>query len=495
MNDKATQKAAEGAAQVIEEGLLDSIITRTKSARGDDEKKRTRDLIGEFVDQAVEGTFSTKKHIVTAIEDRIAALDEAISGQLNAVMHAAEFQKLESTWRGLNYLVMQSETGTGLKIRAFNATKKELTKDFKSSPEFDQSTLFKKVYGEEYDQFGGAPYSALIGDYEFGRHPEDMYLLEEISHVAASAHAPFLSAASPEMFGWDSFTELSGPRDLAKLFETAEYTKWRSFRNSEDSRYVGLCLPHVLGRLPYGQANIPVESFNFEEDVSGKEHNKYLWMNAAYTLGTRLTEAAAKYGWCAAIRGVEGGGLVQGLPTHTFQTDEGEVALKCPTELAIGDRREKELADLGLIPLVHCKGTDYAAFFSTQSANKAKAYDTDAANSNARLSSQLQYIMAVSRFAHYLKSMMRDKIGSFTTRQETQDFLNRWIHNYVTEDDNASFATKAQYPLRDARVDVTEVPGKPGVYRAVAFMRPHFQLDELTISMRLVADLPPSAAA
>ena len=410
-------------------------------------------------------------------------------------MHATEFQKLESTWRGLNYLVMQSETGTGLKIRAFNATKKELTKDFKSSPEFDQSALFKKVYGEEYDQFGGAPYSALIGDFEFGRHPEDMYLLEEISHVAASAHAPFLSAASPEMFGWDSFTELSGPRDLAKLFETAEYTKWRSFRNSEDSRYVGLCLPHVLGRLPYGQANIPVESFNFEEDVSGKEHHKYLWMNAAYTLGTRITEAAAKYGWCAAIRGVEGGGLVQGLPTHTFQTDEGEVALKCPTELAIGDRREKELADLGLIPLVHCKGTDYAAFFSTQSANKAKAYDTDAANSNARLSSQLQYIMAVSRFAHYLKSMMRDKIGSFTTRQETQDFLNRWIHNYVTEDDNASFATKAQYPLRDARVDVTEVPGKPGVYRAVAFMRPHFQLDELTISMRLVADLPPSAAA
>ena len=493
MSDKVTQKAGETAAAAVEDNLLDSILTRTKVARTDDEKVRTKDLISEFVAQALDGTVSTGKHVISAIEERIRALDDTISKQLNSVMHAKEFQQLEGSWRGLNYLVMQSETGTGLKIRVLNATKKDLTKDFKGSPEFDQSTLFKKIYEEEYGTFGGAPFSAFVGDFEFGRHPEDMYLLEEISHVAAAAHAPFLSAASPEMFGWDSFTELSGPRDLAKLFETAEYTKWRSFRNSEDARYVGLCLPHVLGRLPYGQDNTPVEAFDFEEDVSGKEHNKYLWMNAAYTMGTRLTEAASKYGWCAAIRGVEGGGLVQGLPTHTFETDDGEIALKCPTEIAITDRREKELADLGLIPLVHCKGTDYAAFFSTQSANKAKQYDTDAANANARLSSQLQYIMAVSRFAHYLKAMMRDKIGSFTSRQECQDFLNRWIRNYVTEDDNASFAAKATYPLRDARVDVTEIPGKPGVYRAVAFMRPHFQLDELTISMRLVAELPKPA--
>ncbi len=494
MTDKAAEQAqGAGAAVAEQDSLLESIISRTRVARSEDERKRTRDLIGEFVREALDGTVSTSKHVVHAIEERVQALDEAISKQLNAVMHSQAFQNLEGSWRGLNYLVMQSETGTGLKINVLNATKGELVKDFQSSPEFDQSALWKKVYDDEYGMFGGAPYSALIGDFEFGRHPQDMYLLDEISHVAAASHAPFISAASPELFGWDSFTELSGPRDLAKLFETAEYTKWRSFRNSDDARYVALTLPHVLARLPYGKDNVPVEAFNFEEDVSGKEHNKYLWTNAAFALGTRITDAAAKHGWCAAIRGVEGGGLVSGLPTHTFETDEGDIALKCPTEIAITERREKELADLGLVPLVHCKGTDYAAFFSTQSANKTKSYDTDAANANARLSSQLQYIMAVSRFAHYLKAMMRDKIGTFTTRGEISDFLNRWIRNYVTEDDNASFATKAQYPLREARVDVTEVPGKPGVYRAVAFLRPHFQLDELTISMRLVAELPKQA--
>jgi len=494
MSDKATEQAQAGAAgAAAEDSLLDNILTRTRVARSDEERARTKDLIGEFVREALDGTVSTGKHVVHAIEERVAALDEAISKQLNAVMHSADFQKLEASWRGLNYLVMQSETGTGLKINVFNATKKDLIKDFRSSPEFDQSALFKKIYEEEYGTFGGAPFSALIGDFEFGRHPEDMYLLEEVSHVAAAAHAPFISAASPELFGWDSFTELSGPRDLAKLFETAEYTKWRSFRSSDDSRYVGLTLPHMLGRLPYGKDNVPVEAFNFEEDVSGKEHGKYLWTNAAYAMGARITDAAAKFGWCAAIRGVENGGLVEGLPTHTFETDEGDIALKCPTEIAITERREKELADLGLIPLVHCKGTDYAAFFSTQSANKPKVYDTDAANANARLSSQLQYIMATSRFAHYLKAMMRDKVGSFTSRGEISDFLNRWIRNYVTEDDNAGPTIKAQYPLREARVDVVEVPGKPGVYRAVAFMRPHFQLDELTISMRLVAELPKAA--
>lgn len=486
----AQQDASAPAAQATQEGLLDSILTRTKVARNDDEKKRTKDLIGEFVSQALEGTVATKKHVIKSIEERVAALDKAISDQLNQVMHSKDFQKLEGSWRGLNYLVMQSETGTGLKLRVLNATKSELVKDFESASEFDQSAVFKKIYEEEYGTFGGAPFSAIIGDYEFGRHPQDMYLLEEMSHVAASAHAPFISAASAEMFGWDSYTQLSGPRDLAKLFETAEYTKWRSFRSSDDSRYVGLTLPHVLGRLPYGRDHKPVEAFNFEEDVSGKEHDKYLWVNAAYTLGTRLTDAASKHGWCAAIRGVEGGGLVQGLPTHTFKTDDGEVALKCPTEVPITDRREKELADLGLIPLVHCKGTDYAAYFSTQSANKPKVFDKDSANANARLSSQLQYIMAVSRFAHYLKVMMRDKVGSFASRGEVSDFLNSWIRNYVTEDDNASFETKAAYPLREARVDVAEVPGKPGVYKAVAFLKPHFQLDELTISMRLVADLP-----
>src|SRR3990170_5214614 len=286
--------------------------------------------------------------------------------------------------------------------------------------------------------FGGSPYGALIGDYEFGRHPQDMALLERISNVAAAAHAPFLSAASPGLLGLESFTDLGRPRDLAKIFETNEYVKYRSFRDSEDSRYVGLTLPHTLARLPYGKETVPVEAFNFEEDVDGKDHHKYLWTNAAYALGARLTDSFAKCGWLATIRGVEGGGMVEGLPTHTFPTDDGEIALKCPTEIAITDRREKELSDLGLIPLVHCKGTDYAAFFGAQSCQKSKKYDTDAANANARLSTQLQYIFAVSRFAHYLKSMVRDKIGSFMSRADAQYFLNRWIMNYVTEDDSAS---------------------------------------------------------
>ena len=492
--DQITESAtAEPATPAESESLLDSILKQTKVARSDEERERAKDLISELITEALNGTVTVSRDVISAIDARIADIDNALSNQLNAVMHAPEFQQLEGTWRGLNYLVMNSETGTQLKIRAMNASKKELIKDFKGASEFDQSAIFKKIYGEEYDMFGGAPYAALVGDYEFSRHPEDMYLLEEMSHVAAAAHAPFLTAASPELFNMDSFTELSGPRDLAKIFDTVEYAKWKSFRESADSAYVGLTMPHVLGRLPYGANNVPVEAFNFEEDVSGKEHKHYLWTNAAYVLASRLTDAFAKYGWCAAIRGVEGGGLVEGLPTHTFSTDEGDIALKCPTEIAIGDRRDKELSDLGFISLVHCKGTDKAAFFATQSAQKPKKYDTDAANANARLSSQLQYMMAVSRFAHYFKSIMRDKIGGFTSRDELEKFMNRWIMNYVTEDDSASFATKAQYPLREARIDVVEVAGKPGVYKAVAFLRPHFQLDELTISLRLVAELPPSA--
>ncbi|HST21361.1 MAG TPA: type VI secretion system contractile sheath large subunit, partial [Blastocatellia bacterium] len=300
-------------------------------------------------------------------------------------------------------------------------------------------------------------------------------------------------AADSKMFGLEGFGQLGEPRDLAKIFDSVEYAKWKSFRESEDSRYVGLCLPHVLLRQPYGSESVPVESFNFEEDVDGKDHKKYLWGNAAYSFGTRLTEAFALHNWCVAIRGVEGGGLVQGLPFHTFRTDEGEIALKCPTEISITDRREKEFSDLGFIPLVHCKNTDYAAFFGAQSAQKAKKYDLDSANANARLSTQLQYIFAVSRFAHYLKAMMRDKIGSFMSRKDCEYFLNQWITHYVTPDDTASPAVKAQYPLREAKVEVAEVPGKPGAYKAIAFLRPHFQLDELTVSLRLVAELPASA--
>ena len=384
----------------------------------------------------------------------------------------------------------QSETSSMLKIRVLNVSKKELLRDLQRAPEFDQSVMFKKVYEDEFGIFGGEPFGALIGDYEFSKHPEDIELLEKVSQVAAGAHAPFLTAAAPELLNLDSFAQLGDPRDIGKIFDSTEFAKWKSFRASEDSRYVGLTMPRVLMRLPYGKDTKPVDDFSYEEGVDGTDHSKYLWGNAAYALGARLTTAFAQYGWCASIRGVEGGGLVEGLPTHTFRTDEGDVALKCPTEVAITDRREKELADQGLIPFVHCKGTDYAAFFSVQSANKPKKYDKAAANANARLSAQLPYILAVSRFAHYMKSIMRDKIGGFMSRGQCQTFLTQWIMQYVTDDDQASATVKAKFPLREAKIEVSEIPGKPGAYRAIAFLRPHFQLDELTVSLRLVAELP-----
>ena len=493
MEKQVQAEGAQATTEVAEKSLLDHIIEDGRLARDESQKGWARDVLSEFVGQIMEGTITVSKDTEAMINARISQIDNLISKQLNEVMHNPEFQKLEGSWRGLNYFVQQSETGQALKIRVMNVSKKDLLKDLEKASEFDQSALFKKAYEDEFGMFGGEAFGALIGDYEFSNHPQDMALLEKIGEVAAAAHAPFLSAASPKLFNFEKYTELGGPRDLSKIFQTADYAKWKSFRESDDSRYVSLALPHILMRLPYGAENVPVEAFNYEEDVDGTNHDNYLWGNAAYALGARLTDAFAKYHWCAAIRGVEGGGLVSGLPTHTFKTDDGDVALKCPTEVAITDRREKELADLGFIPLVHCKGTDYAAFFSTQTANKAKVYDTDGATTNAKLSSQLQYMMAVSRFAHYLKSMMRDKVGSFMTRKNAEDFLNRWISNFVLLNEDAGQEMKAKYPLSEARVDVTEIPGKPGAYKAVAFLKPHYQLDELTVSLRLVSELPPPA--
>ncbi|HKI00429.1 MAG TPA: type VI secretion system contractile sheath large subunit [Thermoanaerobaculia bacterium] len=494
--DPGAEAAPEGAAgaTTTEQSLLDRIIQDGKMARDESQQAYARDLVGEFVNQILDEGMTVSKDTVASIEARVAQIDELLSQQLNEILHQEEFQRLEASWRGLHLLVMNTETSTRLKLRLLNVTKKELLSDLEKAAEFDQSSLFKKIYEEEYGTFGGSPYGLLVGDYEFGRHPQDMALLEKLSGVAASAHAPFIAAASPRLFDMDGFTDLGIPRDLAKIFESAELIKWRSFRDSEDSRYVSLILPHILLRLPYGPDTKPVEGFNFVEEVDGRNHKKYLWGNPAWALGQRITNAFALYGWCAAIRGVEGGGMVEGLPTHTFKTDEGDIALKCPTEIAITDRREKELDTLGFISLVHCKGTDYAAFFGGQTAQKPKVYDTNDANANARISAMLPYILAASRFAHYIKAIMRDKIGSFMTADNVQTFLNRWIGNYVMGRDDAGQTLKAQYPLREARVDVTETPGKPGSYKAVVFLRPHFQLEELTTSIRLVAQLPPPAA-
>ncbi|CAN7229434.1 type VI secretion system contractile sheath large subunit [Trinickia sp. LjRoot230] len=496
MNQQTAMASVAQAETGTATSLLDEIVEKSKVAKSDSEHARAKDLISELAHQVLEGTVVVSDNLSATIDARIAELDRLLSAQLSQVMHAAEFQRMESTWRGLHYLCQESNTGTTIKIKALNASKREIVRDFKTASEFDQSALFKKIYEEEFGTFGGAPFGALVGDFEITRQPEDMYFIEQMSHVAAAAHAPFIASAAPELLGLESFSDLGKPRDLGKVFDTVEYAKWKSFRDAEDSRYVGLALPRYLGRLPFHPKDgLTADGFNFVEDVDGTDHNKYLWCNAAWAFATRLTAAFDDFGWCAAIRGVEGGGLVEDLPAHTFKTDDGEIALKCPTEIAITDRREKELSDLGFMPLVHCKNSDYAAFFAAQSVQRPKKYNTDSANANAVLSAQLQYIFSVSRIAHYLKAMMRDKIGSFASAQNVEGFLNRWISQYVLLDDNATQEQKAQFPLREASIQVSEIPGKPGSYRSVAFLRPHFQLDELSISLRLVADLPKPAGA
>lgn len=491
----AAQNQASDNAAAETLSLLDRIIAEGRMAHDDSQQDYARDMLAEFATQVLDEGMAIDKDTVAMINDRISQIDELISAQLNEVLHHPDLQKLEASWRGLHMLVQNTETSTRLKLRLLNVTQKELQNDLEKAVEFDQSALFKKIYEEEYGTFGGHPFSLLVGDYTFGRHPQDIGLLEKLSNVAAAAHAPFIAAASPRLFDMNSFTELAVPRDLSKVFESQELIKWRSFRESEDSRYVSLVLPHFLLRLPYGPDTSPVEGINYVEDVNGTDHSKYLWGNAAWALSQRITEAFAKYGWCAAIRGAEGGGAVEGLPAHTFRTSSGDLSLKCPTEVAITDRREKELNDLGFIALCHKKNSDIAVFFGGQTTNKSKVYNTNEANANARISAMLPYVLAASRFAHYLKVIMRDKVGSFMTRDNVQTYLNNWIADYVLINDNAPQEIKAQYPLREARVDVTEVAGKPGAYRATVLLRPHFQLEELTASIRLVATLPPPVAA
>jgi len=473
--------------------LLQEILKVGRVA--DDAEQRTyhTDMVGQLVEEIMKGEMKVSADSEAMINARIAEIDQLLSEQLNVIMHDPEFQKLEASWRGLRYVTFESETGTMLQIRVLNVSKKDLLRDMERAIEFDQSALFKAVYTDEFDVYGGTPYGALIGDFEFGKHPQDIALLKRVSQVAAAAHAPFISAAGPQLFGLDSFTEIPEIRDMSEIFRPKDYIKWKSFRESEDSRYVGLCLPHTLMRLPYGPDTVPVDAFNYKEDVDGREHNKYLWGNAAYAMGARLTDAFAKFGWCASIRGVENGGLVRDLPVHTFMTDDGEIAAKCPAETIVTERKEYELAKLGFIALTHCKNTDYAAFFSAQSCQKPVEYNTDQATANARLSTQLPYILMVSRFAHYLKAIARDKIGSLMSRADCEIWLNKWIHDYVSEDDTASQDTKRLYPLRDARIDVEDDPRRPGCYRAVAYLRPHYQLDELTVSLRLVSELPAPA--
>ncbi len=477
-------------------GLLDQIISNTKQTEPD----RAQDLVKTLVEQALAGTVTFDRNLTRTFDKAVQAIDAKLSAQLNAIMHDPKFLKLEGSWRGLHYLVQNSETGTALKLRVLNMSKRDLNRDLTRAIEFDQSQLFKKIYENEFGTPGGEPYGALIGDYEWNNHPDDIETLRLMSNIAAGAFAPFVTAAGAGMFGFDSWTELSKPRDLAKIFDTVEFAKWRAFRDSEDARFVNLVMPRVIARLPYGKATKPLDEFDYEEapvDARGKalamDHDSYCWSNAAYVMGARLTDAFAQTGFCTAIRGAEGGGKVENLPTHVFTSDDGDLDAKCPTEIGITDRREFELSNQGFLPLCHYKNTDYAVFFGGQTAQKPKKYDRPEATANAAISARLPYIMASSRFAHYLKVMARDKIGSFMEASNVETWLNRWIQNYVNSNVDAGQDMKARFPLREARVEVKEIPGKPGSYNAIAYLRPWLQMEELTTSLRMVASIPQKA--
>ena len=498
MADMETQGAG-ATATLTQDGelsLLDQAIGATKQT----EPSRVEELMRTLANEAMSGTVQYNKNLTVTLRDAIAKIDAQISEQLAAVMHAERFKQIEGSWRGLQYVVKNSEIGESLKVQLLNVTKKELAADLEKATDFDQSQFYKKVYEEQFGTAGGAPFSALIGDYYFDKSPTDVELLTNVSSVAAAGFCPFISAAGSKVFGMDSYTELSNPMDMKQLFETADYTKWNSFRQTEDARFVTLVMPRVLARLPFGKDTKPVEGFDFEEaprDAQGnskpQSHDDYCWMNAAYAMAARLTDAHAQYGWCTAIRGAEGGGKVTNLPTHVFHSDDGDLDAKCPTEIGITDRREKELSDLGFLPLCHYKNTDYSVFFGAQSTQKPKKYDRPEATANAAISARLPYLMATSRFAHYLKVMARDKIGSFMEASDTELWLNRWISNYVNASEGAGQESRAKYPLREARVEVKEVPGAPGSYTAVAHLRPWLQFEELTTSMRLVARIPAKA--
>lgn len=491
------QAAAAGEAEVTEGSLLDQIVEEGRFGKEAEAKQRGRDMIKMFVKDVLEGAVTFSADTEAMLNQQIAEIDRLVSAQLNEVMHNEKFQKLEATWTGLRYLIGNTETGPMLKIRVLPITKKELLRDVtagRAAMGVDRSELFRKVYQEEFNVFGGNPYGALVGDFEFDKTGQDIKLLEAMSKIAAAAHAPFISGTAPGMFGFESFTELNNMYQLSSVFEGSEYAQWRAFRDSEDSRYVALTAPRMLLREPFGTKN-PIEAFDFEEAVTGKEHDKYLWGNAAWGLAARVTTAFAQHGWCARIRGVTSGGKVEGLPVHTFETDSGDVAMKCPTETVIPDDHEMEMAQLGFAPLANEKNSPNAVFFSVQSAQKPKEYggtSGDAATANAAISAQLPYIFAVSRFAHYLKVMMRDYIGSYKTRSELQAMLQNWISDYVLKSESASEEQKAKKPLSDARIDVVENPRAPGQYQAVAWLRPHFQLDAVDFSLRLVADVPES---
>ncbi|MFQ5587551.1 MAG: type VI secretion system contractile sheath large subunit [Nitrospiria bacterium] len=488
---KATEEQVETTA--IEPSEFASLLQKEFKPKTERAKEAVETAVHTLAQEVLAGTSLVSPDVILTIESIIAAIDKKLTDQINEIIHHEEFQKLESAWRGLHYLVNNTETDEMLKIRVMSLSKKELGKTLKKykGTAWDQSPIFKKMYEEEYGQFGGEPYGCLVGDYHFDHSPPDVALLGEMTQVAAAIHAPFITGASPTVMGMGSWQELSNPRDLTKIFTTPEYAPWRSLRDSEDSRYLGLAMPRFLARLPYGTKTDPVEEFDFEEETEGADSSKYLWANSAYAMAVNVNKSFKMYGWCSRIRGVESGGAVEGLPCHTFPTDDGGVDMKCPTEIAISDRREAELAKNGFMPLLHKKNSDIAAFIGAQSLQKPVEYDDPDATANANLSARLPYLFACCRFAHYLKCIVRDKIGSFKEREDMQKWLTKWILQYVDGDPaHSSETTKAKKPLAAAEVVVEEIEGNPGYYTSRFYLRPHYQLEGLTVSLRLVSRLP-----
>lgn len=492
MAEAEANQEQQAAAETLEASEFENLLTKEFRPKTDRQTEAIKDAVNTLAHQALADTATISDDAVKTIESIIAEIDQKLSEQINLILHHNDFRALEGTWRGMHYLVNNTETDEMLKIRVLNISKKDVGKTLKKfkGTAWDQSPLFKKFYEDEYGTPGGEPYGCIMGDYSFDHSPPDVEILSGMSQIAAAAHAPFIASSAPSLMNMDSWQELGDPRDLTKIFQTPEYAPWRSLRDSEDARYLGLCMPRYLARIPYGSKTDPVEEFDFEEDTEGADHNKYCWSNAAFTMATNINRAFKLYGWCSCIRGVESGGMVEGLPCHTFPTDDGGVAMKCPTEIAITDRREAELAKNGLMPLSHWKNTDYAVFVGAQSLQKPQEYDDPDATANANLAARLPYLFASCRFAHYLKCIVRDKIGSFAERKEMEDWLNRWITNYVTADPNAGQEAKAKRPLAAAEVVVEEVEGNPGYYTSKFFLRPHYQLEGLSVSLRLVSKLP-----
>jgi type VI secretion system protein ImpC len=483
-------QAGEASSEVLSE--FDSLLNKEFKSKSSDAKSAVKTAVQTLAAQALSATSLVSDDAIKTIEAIIAEIDKKLSEQINLILHHEDFKGLEGTWRGLHHLVNNTETDETLKIRVFNISKKEMGKTIKKfkGTSWDQSPLFKKLYEDEFGMPGGQPFGSIIGDYYFDHSPPDVEILNGMAQIAAAAHAPFITAPAPTLLNMDSWQELSDPRDLTKIFGTPEYAAWRSLRESEDSKYIGMAMPRFLSRLPYGSKTSPVEEFEFEEDTDGADHNKYTWSNAAYAMGTNITRAFKTYGWCSRIRGAESGGMVEGLPCHTFPTDDGGVDMKCPTEIAITDRREAELAKNGFMPLSHWKNTDYAVFVGAQSLHKPAVYDDPDATANANLGARLPYLFATCRFAHYLKCIVRDKIGSYKERADMETWLNKWIKQYVCPDPSATEETKARLPLAEGEVEVKEVEGNPGYYTSKFFLRPHYQLEGLTVSLRLVSKLP-----